>query len=96
MRSSRYLSLLATAWFLLLSASLPSSAQEADHGNTADLVSPYAGEEAREIRTLSEEDIRQLKNGEGWGLAKAAELNGVPGPAHLLEIADQRMIGFSQ
>lgn len=48
--------------------------------------SKYAGEEKREIKTLSENDIEELKNGEGWGLAKAAELNGVPGPAHLLEM----------
>jgi Spy/CpxP family protein refolding chaperone len=48
--------------------------------------SKYAGEEKRKIKTLSENDIEELKNGEGWGLAKAAELNGIPGPAHLLEM----------
>lgn len=60
-----------------------------DHNHDSSLVSPYAGEESRKIRTLSEEDIRQLENGEGWGLAKAAELNGLPGPAHILEMVDQ-------
>ena len=55
--------------------------------------SKYAGEEKREIKTLSENDIEELKNGEGWGLAKAAELNGVPGPAHLLEM--QKEIGLN-
>lgn len=48
--------------------------------------SKYAGEERREIKSLSESDIEELKNGRGWGLAKAAELNGVPGPIHLLEM----------
>jgi hypothetical protein len=48
--------------------------------------SKYAGEEKRKIKSLSENDIEELKNGKGWGLAKAAELNGVPGPAHLLEM----------
>ena len=53
------------------------------------LKSKYAGEEKREIKSLSETDIEELKNGQGWGLAKAAELNGVPGPAHLLEMKNE-------
>jgi hypothetical protein len=51
-------------------------------------TSPYAGEETREIMSLSAEDIAELRRGGGWGLARAAELNGVPGPAHLLELKD--------
>jgi hypothetical protein len=51
--------------------------------------SKYAGEEKREIKSLSEADIEELKNGRGWGLAKAAELNGVPGPVHLLEMKEE-------
>ena len=50
--------------------------------------SPYAGQQTRSIKSLSAEDITELRNGGGWGLAKAAELNGVPGPAHLLELGD--------
>jgi hypothetical protein len=50
--------------------------------------SKYTGEERREIKSFSEGDIEELKNGKGWGLAKVAELNGVPGPAHLLEMKD--------
>lgn len=42
--------------------------------------------ETREIRSLSETDIAELRRGAGWGLALPAELNGVPGPAHLLEL----------
>ena len=41
------------------------------------------------IKSLSPDDISELKRGGGWGLAKAAELNGVPGPAHLLEMKDE-------
>jgi hypothetical protein len=48
--------------------------------------SPYAGLESREIKSLSEADLEDLRLGRGWGLALAAELNGVPGPAHLLEL----------
>jgi Spy/CpxP family protein refolding chaperone len=57
------------------------------------LASPYAGQETRRIKSLSEQDIDELRQGRGWGLAKAAELNGMPGPAHLLEM--QREIGLT-
>lgn len=53
------------------------------------LHSKYKGQEQRAIKSLSESDISELKKGGGWGLAKAAELNGVPGPAHILEMAEQ-------
>lgn len=49
----------------------------------------YAGQETRSIKSLSAEDIAELKAGSGWGLAKTAELNGVPGPKHLLEMKDE-------
>lgn len=51
--------------------------------------SKYAGQERRKIKSLSETDIEELENGRGWGLAKAAELNGVPGPVHLLEMQEE-------
>jgi len=51
--------------------------------------SKYIGQEKREIKSLSESDIEELENGNGWGLAKAAELNGVPGPVHLLEMKNE-------
>jgi hypothetical protein len=54
-----------------------------------DHASTYAGQEHREIKSLSAEDVAELRRGGGWGLAKAAELNGVPGPAHLLELKDK-------
>ena len=52
-------------------------------------TSKYVGEEHREIKSLSPDDIKELEKGGGWGLAKAAELNGVPGPAHILEMVDK-------
>ena len=48
--------------------------------------SKYIGHEQREIKSLSAEDIEELEKGAGWGLAKAAELNGMPGPKHILEM----------
>lgn len=52
-------------------------------------ANPYAGQQARSIKTLSDEDITALRKGEGAGMAKAAELNGYPGPAHVLMLAPQ-------
>lgn len=57
----------------------------AQHAHT----SKYAGQETRKIKHLSPGDIAELRRGGGWGLAKAAELNGMPGPAHLLELKDK-------
>ena len=50
---------------------------------------PYAGNETRAIKSLSDADLADLSAGRGWGFALAAELNGVLGPAHLLELKDQ-------
>ena len=49
---------------------------------------PYAGQEVREIKALSAEEVEGLRDGAGLGYAKAAELNGWPGPLHALELAD--------
>ena len=70
---------LAAAILLALVCLLPACASK--HS------SKYVGEEHRAIKSLSAEDIRELRAGGGWGLAKAAELNGLPGPAHILEMA---------
>jgi len=59
----------------------------AQGGNTPS--SPYAGQESRPIKSLSHEDIAEPRQGGGWGLAKVAELNGMPGPAHLLELKNE-------
>ena len=51
-------------------------------------ASPYAGQEGRDIKALSDAEIRSLREGAGMGFAKAAELNGYPGPMHVMEMAD--------
>jgi len=58
--------------------------------------SPYAGQQNRDIKSLSNADIEELRRGGGWGLAKAAELNGVPGPKHLLEMKDEIALSQTQ
>ena len=42
--------------------------------------SPYAGQESREIKSLSPAEVDGYLAGAGMGFAKAAELNGYPGP----------------
>ncbi len=57
---------------------------------------PYAGMQTRQIKSLSDNQIADLKNGRGMGLALAAELNGYPGPAHVLELADKLTLSADQ
>lgn len=47
----------------------------------------YAGMQSRAIKALSEQQISDLRSGKGMSLALPAELNGYPGPAHTLELA---------
>src|SRR6476659_6721672 len=49
---------------------------------------PYAGLQSRPIKALSDQQVSDLRAGRGMGLALAAELNGYPGPSHVLELAD--------
>lgn len=51
-------------------------------------ASPYAGEQQRDIKALDARDVTALRQGQGMGYAKAAELNGYPGPMHALELAE--------
>lgn len=64
------------------------------HGAMASEQSPYVGEEQRAIKSLSTQEIRSLRNGEGMGFAKLAELNHFPGPKHVLEVSGE--LGLSQ
>ena len=63
------------------------------HGQPAQ---PYAGQQQREIKALSDTEITALLKGDGMGYAKAAELNGYPGPAHVAELADALALDDSQ
>jgi hypothetical protein len=57
---------------------------------------PYAGLQARPIKALSEQQVADLRAGRGMGLALAAELNGYPGPLHVLELSKELDLGQSQ
>lgn len=70
------------------------SQQDKTPSQTSDesaIHSPYAGEEVRGIKALSQDDIEGLLAGTGTpfrGMAKPAELNGYPGPRHVLDAYD--------
>jgi hypothetical protein len=53
----------------------------------ADYPQPYAGLEQREIKSLSDDEIRAYLEGDGMGYALVAELNRYPGPRHVLDLA---------
>jgi Spy/CpxP family protein refolding chaperone len=57
---------------------------------------PYAGLQQRAVKALSDEQIADLRAGRGMGLALAAELNGYPGPLHVLELADRLALSVEQ
>src|SRR3954451_19461555 len=77
---------LALATFVFTASLTAASAQQ----------QPYAGLDARPIKALSEQQIDDLKAGRGMGLALAAELNGYPGPMHVVELADQLQLTDDQ
>jgi Spy/CpxP family protein refolding chaperone len=77
---------------ILLTAVYFTSAQDKESGrhkghNHQQPESEYKSEINNEIKSLSSEEIEQLFNGAGMGLAKAAELNSYPGPKHVLELS---------
>lgn len=57
---------------------------------------PYAGMHTREVKSLSPSQLDDLRQGRGMGLALPAELNGYPGPAHVLELADKLSLSTQQ
>jgi Spy/CpxP family protein refolding chaperone len=64
--------------------------------STAFAQTPYAGMQTRPIKALSEQQIADLGAGRGMGLALAAELNGYPGPTHVLKLADSLDLSADQ
>jgi Spy/CpxP family protein refolding chaperone len=67
--------------------------------NQVSYTSPYSGEEIRGIKSLSQEEVKGLLAGEGTpfeGMAKLAELNGYPGPRHVLDMAEEMQLSTKQ
>ncbi len=58
--------------------------------------SPYGEYQGRPIKALSAELVVAYLAGDGMGFALAAELNGSPGPRHVLELADSLSLDAAQ
>jgi Spy/CpxP family protein refolding chaperone len=71
--------------WIMMAATLVVGTAQAQHASP----SPYSGLKERSIKALSDQQIADLRAGRGMGLALPAELNGYPGPIHVLEIGDQ-------
>jgi hypothetical protein len=76
---------------LIALALLAASSAFAQHVHPAQ-ANGYAGLQTREIKALSSEQIADLRDGRGMGASLPAELNGVPGPLHVLQLASQLKI----
>jgi Spy/CpxP family protein refolding chaperone len=50
---------------------------------------PYADWQERNIKALSPEQVEDYLEGRGMSMALPAELNGYPGPRHVLDLADE-------
>jgi len=81
------------SYFVVLAASLLATSALAASSNPD---RPYAGMETRELKALSPEQIDGLLQGKGMSLALAAELNGLPGPRHVLDLADKLALSEEQ
>lgn len=77
------------ACFTLAFAS--TAAAQHQHGQ-----SPYAGFQQRAVKALSDQQVADLLAGRGMGFALAGEMNGYPGPLHVLELADQLQLTQDQ
>jgi len=79
---------------LAASVAFAQSHHHGQHDKTA--AQHYAGQQMREIASLSAQEQSDFLDGRGMGLAKAAELNGHPGPMHVLELADELKLTAEQ
>jgi Spy/CpxP family protein refolding chaperone len=75
---------------------LLATAASAQHTPGAHQHSPYAGMQQRSVKALSDQQVTDLRAGKGMSLALPAELNGYPGPAHALELAEQLKLSPQQ
>jgi hypothetical protein len=90
----RTLIVLAAA-VLAAATAAPAAAQTPPPGHGAG-HSPYVGQQATPVRGLSLDEIHALRSGEGMGFARPAELNGYPGPRHVLDLADALALSAGQ
>jgi hypothetical protein len=94
--ATKYIAACALLAWATVTFSQPEQHTPAHAPTGAAAASPYAGEQSREIKSLSRSEIKALHQGAGMGYAKAAELNGYPGPMHVLELAGPLQLSDEQ
>jgi hypothetical protein len=80
---------------IVLAASIAALAQHS-HKQPAASAQPYAGQDKRAVAMLTEEEVAGFLAGRGMGLAKSGEVNGFPGPMHVLELGEQLQLSQVQ
>jgi len=71
-------------------------AQHAHRQDMPGAPQPYAGQQQRPVASLSAEELQGFLEGRGMGLAKSAELNGYPGPVHVLQLERELRLSAHQ
>jgi hypothetical protein len=92
----KYLTLLAAAIALAVPPFSRAQQQETHQHTPTSAQQPYAGQQERAIKALSAQEQQDWLEGKGIGLAKTAELNGYPGPQHVLEHASALALSPAQ
>jgi len=87
--------MIRTAMLAVVALALNASAAEPAHSHHH-AANPYAGQQARGVKALSDDEVNGYLAGAGMGFAKAAELNGYPGPMHSLEHASALSLTATQ
>lgn len=93
--------LLVSASGLSITATGDATPADHDHGHAAagpDAATPYADQYDPDavIRSLAPDEIDQIRHGEGAGFALPAELNGLPGPRHVLDLDHELHLSHEQ
>ena len=81
-----------TALVVLLLGTAGAVAQHKGSGSGSGTSAPasgYAGFEKRQVASFSDDDVKAMLDGRGMGFALPAEINGYPGPMHVLQLADE-------
>ena len=84
----KLITLAATVFFIILMAIAPASRQAIAQEVATTTPSAYDAIDS-EIKGIDPTTIDAYRKGEGAGLALPAELNGYPGPRHVLDLADK-------
>ena len=83
--------------FSLAAFGLTALAQQHHHSHEdLETTSPYVEQLDSSVRGLSDEEVSELLNGKGAGYARMAELNGYPGPRHILDLRSQLNLSTQQ